>query len=108
MSDKEGRNYELVLLLPPDLEKKDQLSLFQLIEEEIKKEKGKVVEKKDWGRKRLSYKINHHEEGDYFLWQVVFPQPPQLSKINLFFKREERLLRYLWTRTKLAVKGKKS
>lgn len=88
------RNYELVLVLNPELgeeQVKDSLASIQKLIESLK---GKVKKTTDWGKKELSYLIKKHNQGRYFLLLLEFP-PESIVKLEQKFKLEEKLIRYL-------------
>jgi len=98
MVTKESREYELVLVLPPNLPAKEQEVLLKRLKEELKKSGAKVVKEEKWGKKALAYQIEGYQAGVYFCWQVSFSTSPSLKEINLYLKREKNILRYLWVK----------
>ncbi|NOZ63742.1 MAG: 30S ribosomal protein S6 [Caldiserica bacterium] len=93
------RLYEGLLIFRPDLEKEEVEKLTQSFEELLQKEGGKVVEKLDWGVRRLAYPIKKLEEGYYTIFNFE-ASPEAIDKLKTAFKTDERVLRKLITRKK--------
>jgi len=98
MTQEKKWEYEFIFVLPPNLEKQDQTSLFTKVKEVIAKGEGKVVKETDWGQKDLAYPIKDRVRGQYFIWQVSFPKNPSLRNTDLLLNRETNVLRYLWVK----------
>ena len=87
-------DYELTLILDPDLSSEDQKKLIEKIKKIIGDTKGKVEKTNDWGKKELAYPIKKKTTGDYFLWEIK-ADSQQIDKIDKKLKIEEEVLRYL-------------
>jgi len=59
--------YTANIILNPELSDERVKTVLSLIEELVKKGKGEWGEVEEWGRKRLSYRINKKSEGLYYL-----------------------------------------
>lgn len=91
------RNYELVLVLSPDLTP-------QLIKTEISKIKklvegfgGKSKEVVEWGKKEFAYPIKKKLNGFYLFWELELP-PGDVGEIEKNLKAQETILRFLLIR----------
>lgn len=87
-------NYELTLVLDPDLSSEDQKKLTEKIKKIIEDTKGKVEKVNDWGKRELAYPIKKKKMGFYFLWEIKLT-PGDLDKIDKKIKIEEGVMRYL-------------
>jgi len=87
-------NYELTLILDPDLSSEDQKKLTEKIKKIIEDTKGKVEKVNDWGKRELAYPIKKKKMGFYFLWEIKLT-PGDLDKIDKKIKIEEGVMRYL-------------
>lgn len=88
------RQYELVYILNPDLNEKDQKSQIAKIEKLITDLGGKVRKKEDWAKKKLAYPIKKFEEGIYLKLDLDFPEE-KVSEWEQKMKLEEKIIRYL-------------
>lgn len=59
------RDYELVLIINPGLADDAVNSTVDTLKQYITSRGGTVVEVTPWGKKKLSYPIKHHQEGNY-------------------------------------------
>ncbi len=61
------RKYEVLVLLSPTLE---QNNLDKIVKDIESKMGGTIVKKEEWGKKKLAYQIQHHDEATYVLYYV--------------------------------------
>lgn len=91
------RDYELTLVLDPEVSGEKQKKFLAKIKKAVEGLKGKVQETHDWGRKELAYPIKKRNLGLYFLWEIKLPEKgPQ--ELDRKLKLEGDLLRYLLVR----------
>ena len=88
------KDYELTLVLDPDLSSEDQKKLTEKIKKIIEDTKGKVEKVNDWGKRELAYPIKKKKMGFYFLWEIKLALG-DLDKIDKKIKIEEGVMRYL-------------
>ena len=86
------RRYELMVILDPDLEERTIApSLDQFLG--VVRQGGGSVEKVDvWGRRRLSYEINHKVEGIYAILDVT-AEPATVKELDRQLNLNEAVLR---------------
>ena len=96
--------YELTVLIQPDLETK--------IEEPLKKIRdlvasagGKITKEENWGKKKLAYRINKEDFAVYVCMEVELPADAPL-KISNTLNITDEVLRYLLV--KIDPKAKKA
>ena len=87
-------DYELTLVLPGDTTEAKKKKTQEAIEKIVKIIGGKVVKVDDWGKKKLSYKIEKNDSGIFLHYNLkleagVVKMLPQ--KLSL----EENIIRYL-------------
>lgn len=87
------REYELTVLIHPDLENNLEKAL-EKIRGIITENKGKVVSEDNWGKKRLAYTINGQDFAVYMQFQLELPSE-SVNKINSVFNITEESLRHL-------------
>lgn len=92
------KRYEFVFVIRPKLTSPKKKKFLSTLEEELKKEGGKVEKKVEWGEKVLAYPIEKEEKGEYFFWEVSFAKSPKMAELNTFLNRTGEVLRYLWVR----------
>ena len=89
----ETREYELVVLLHPDLEL-DLDSSVKKIEDQIAEQGGKVIKRDNWGKKRLAYSIGQHQFAVYVYFLVQL-EPNKTEVLNRALRLSEEIIRYL-------------
>ena len=87
------RNYEIAVVLHPDLEI-DLATTLEKIENIITKNGGKITKKDNWGKRKLAYKIKKQDWGIYVFYNVEI-DPSKITKINQIFRITEEVIRYL-------------
>ncbi len=88
------RDYELVLVIDPDLAVEDRKKLIIKVKKIIEDLKGKVGGTDDWGKKELVYPIKKKNLGYYFLLAIKLPATAP-AQIENTLKLEEKIIRYL-------------
>ena len=87
------RNYEIAVVLHPDLEI-DLAATLEKIEAIITKTGGKITKKDNWGKRKLAYTINKQDWGIYVFYEVSL-LPNKVTKINQTLRITEEVMRYL-------------
>jgi small subunit ribosomal protein S6 len=98
------RRYEVVFVLAPTLteEEVDQQSESFL---KSAKDKGADVKEVDkWGKRRLAYAINKHNDGYYTVVTLEEPQGAAVAELERRFKVTETVIRFLSVRVDLDEK----
>ena len=94
VEDKELRDYELVLIISPEVEDEKVSTTIENISQFITGKGGIVSEVEPWGRRKLAYPIKHFAEGSYVLSRIkVKPNFTRELKTNL--QISEEVLRHL-------------
>lgn len=88
------RDYELVLVIDPDLAEGNQKKEIAKVKKIIEDLKGKVEKTDEWGKRELAYPIKKKNLGYYFLLAVKLP-PAVPAQIENKLKLEEKIIRYL-------------
>jgi len=78
VEDKQLRNYELVLIISPEVADEVLDTTIDNISQFITGKGGVVSNVERWGKRKLAYSIGHFVEGNYVLTQ--FKLKPALSK----------------------------
>ena len=87
------RNYEIAVVLHPDLEI-DLATTLEKIEKIITKNGGKITKKDNWGKRKLAYKIKKQDWGIYVFYTIEI-DPSGVAKINQTLRITEEIIRYL-------------
>lgn len=87
------RNYELVVLLHPDLEI-DADSAIAKVEKLVTDVSGKIIKRDNWGKKRLAYRIKKHDFAVYVYFKVQL-EPAAVEALENSLGITEEVIRHL-------------
>lgn len=87
------REYELTLLIHPDLEA-DLEPALKKVREIVTANKGTIKKEDNWGKKRLMYKIRGEEFANYVYMEIELPAEAN-AKVQQTLNITDEVLRYL-------------
>jgi small subunit ribosomal protein S6 len=94
-------DYEILLMLDPELPDERQSEIIARVRESIEKDGGRWDAEEPWGRRRLAYEIDHKPEGIYHLLTFA-AEPETLDEISRVLKITDGVMRHMAVRR---VKG---
>ena len=90
-------DYEILLLLNPDLAEEPQAEVVTRVRDLIEKGGGAFTRHDAWGKRKLAYEIDKKGDGNYHL--LLFSAPPEtLDEISRVLKIDDNVMRHLATR----------
>jgi small subunit ribosomal protein S6 len=90
-------DYEILLLLDPELSEERQAEVVARVRELIEKGGGTVDRHDPWGKRRLAYEIDHKQDGIYHL--LTFSSSTEtLDELGRVLKIDDAVLRHMATR----------
>jgi small subunit ribosomal protein S6 len=90
-------DYEILLMLDPDLPEERQTEIVTRAREAIEKDGGSWDNHEPWGRRRLAFEIDHKPEGAYHLLTFA-AEPATLEEISRVLKITDGVMRHLAVR----------
>jgi small subunit ribosomal protein S6 len=90
-------DYEILLMLDPELPEERQTEIVTRAREAIEKDGGTWDNHEPWGRRRLAYEIDHKAEGTYHLL-TFSAEPATLEEISRVLKITDGVMRHLAVR----------
>jgi small subunit ribosomal protein S6 len=92
--DKQLHNYEMVLIISPELAEEKLEAAINNVSQFITERGGTVSNVERWGKRKLAYPVEHFMEGSYVLTR--FSMKPALSReLEANLKISEEVLRHL-------------
>ena len=88
------RNYEGLFIIDADLQTDASKGVVAQIQEMVSKNGGRVESMQDWGKKRMAYKINKKQDGQYVLLNFQLDSN-QTKKMEQALKLNDNIVRYL-------------
>ena len=90
-------DYEILLLLDPDLAEEPQAEVVARIRELVEKGGGTFTRHDVWGKRKLAYEIDKKGEGSYHL--LLFTATPEtLDELSRVLKIDDTVMRHMATR----------
>jgi len=86
--------YEGIFIIKPTLGEQEIKAVLDLVEGEIKKNDGKVIEVKSWGKRELAYSIKKFNEGLYYYMDFE-AVPTTLKDMDRKFRLNDNIVRFL-------------
>jgi small subunit ribosomal protein S6 len=90
-------DYEILLMLDPDLPEERQTEIVTRAREAIERDGGTWDKHEPWGRRRLAYEIDHKAEGSYHLLTFA-AEPATLEEISRVLKITDGVMRHMAVR----------
>jgi small subunit ribosomal protein S6 len=90
-------NYELVLIVSPEVADEDMPDFITKLNDLIGKVGGTVDEVNQWGRRQFAYPIKRFAEGNYILSKVNL-KPSVTKDLEANFRLSGKILRHLLIR----------
>ena len=91
------RQYELMVVLSPDLGEEGADPTLERVQELIAGAGGKVTDVDEWGLRRLAYEIDDHRDGYYTV--IHFDSvPSKINELERGLRLTESIMRFLVVR----------
>ena len=88
------RDYELGFILNPEVNEEQTRAILGRVEQIVANHGGQIVRVNQWGRRRLSYPIDHHRDGYYVFIDMILT-PETVAELDRTLKVSEDVLRHL-------------
>jgi len=90
------KQYELVIVISPEIDQENTDKIVDNISELIKSNEGTIEDLNRWGIKKLAYPIDKFREGNY-ISSLVNIDPSKVNALEGNIKSNEDILRHLLT-----------
>ena len=90
------RNYEIILIVHPDLDDDAFNELINKVKSWISDSGGEITKEDNWGKRRLAYAIHKQREGQYMLLNVQI-DPAFTKELDHNIRFLEPVMRFLFT-----------
>lgn len=85
--------YENVVIIRPDLDDAEVEAATVKLEESIRELGGRILERDDWGKRKLAYSIARYTRGHYVLLSMLLG-PDALEEVQRKMRLDDRILRF--------------
>lgn len=93
-------HYEITYIIKPDMEEDAKKALIDRFDKIITDNGAKVIDSKDWEKKRLAYEIANYKEGIYHIINVDAENDEAINEFDRLSKIEDNILRHMIVRRK--------
>lgn len=90
-----SKHYETVFILTPVLSDDQAKEAAKKFKKTLTDGGAKIVNDENWGLKKLAYPIQKKSTGFYHLVEYTTDSNTAVAELELVFKRDERILRFL-------------
>jgi len=104
VEDTRLRDYELVLIVSPEIEEKDVDTTVDKVSQFVTGRGGVISEVEKWGKRKLAYPIKHFIEGTYVLSRFQL-KPASCIELEANLQISEEILRHLLIKLGNSVTG---
>ena len=91
-------HYEITYIIKPDMEEDAKKALIDRFDKIIIDNGAKVIDSKDWEKKRLAYEIANYKEGIYHIINVDAENDEAINEFDRLSKIEDNILRHMIVR----------
>ena len=89
------RYYETIYIVDPNLENTILEKTMTEIGEELQKTKAKIINHRDWGKKRLAYQVSNQKYGTFILLQFEIEDLNMMKEFDSSLKLNSLVLRHM-------------
>lgn len=85
--------YEIVFIIRPDLDDAEVEATAVKLEEAVAEQRGDLLHRDDWGKRKLAYAIEKYTRGHYVLLDVLLG-PDAVAEIERRMRLDDRIIRF--------------
>ena len=89
------RYYETIYIVDPNLDSTILEKTMTEIGQELEKTKAKIINHRDWGKKRLAYQVNNQKYGSFILLQFEIKELSKMNDFDSWLKLNSLVLRHM-------------
>ena len=89
------RYYETIYIVDPNLENTILEKTMTEIGQELEKTKAKIINHRDWGKKRLAYQVDNQKYGSFILLQYQIKELSKMNDFDTWLKLNSLVLRHM-------------
>ena len=89
------RYYETIYIVDPNLENAILEKTMTEIGQELEKTKAKIINHRDWGKKRLAYQVDNQKYGSFILLQFEIEELSKMNDFDSWLKLNNLVLRHM-------------
>jgi small subunit ribosomal protein S6 len=87
--------YEITYIIKPDIEEEAKKTLIDRYDKILTDNGAKIIDSKDWEKKRLAYEIANYKEGMYHIVNATADDDAALNEFDRLSKIDDNVLRHM-------------
>ena len=97
-----SHEYETIIIVRPDIEDSAVFTIAEKLEEIVKGDSGHILDREDWGKRKLAYPIAKQQRGHYLRMNFLC-QAGLIGEIERRIRNEDNVVRFMTVRLRDAV-----
>ena len=89
------RYYETIYIVDPNLDNTILEKTMNEIGQELEKTKAKIINHRDWGKKRLAYQVDNQKYGSFIILQFEIKELSKMNDFDSWLKLNSLVLRHM-------------
>ena len=92
-----SHEYETIVVVRPDIEDSSVFAIIEKFEQIVLGKGGNILDREDWGKRKLAYPISKHQKGHYV--RVLFLAPSEVvAELERRIRNEDQVIRFMTVR----------
>ena len=97
-----SHEYETIIIVRPDIEDSSVAAIAEKLEQILTSNEGHVLDREDWGNRKLAYPIRKHQKGHFLRLNFLAPAT-LVAEIERRIRNEDQVVRFMTVRLADAV-----
>lgn len=91
----EEKKYEITYIIRPDIEDAAKTTLVERFDKVLADNGAKVIDSKDWSKRKFAYEIGGYNEGTYHVVNLTTDSDAALNEFDRLAKINDDILRHM-------------
>ncbi|WP_172188158.1 30S ribosomal protein S6 [Lentilactobacillus kribbianus] len=91
----EEKKYEITYIIRPDMEDAAKTALVERFDKILTDNGAKIIDSKDWSKRRFAYEIGGYNEGIYHIVNMTTDNDESLNEFDRLSKINDDILRHM-------------
>ena len=91
----EEKKYEITYIIRPDMEDAVKTALVERFDKILTDNGAKIIDSKDWSKRRFAYEIGGYNEGIYHIVNMTTDNDESLNEFDRLSKINDDILRHM-------------
>lgn len=91
----EEKKYEITYIIRPDMEDAAKTALVERFDKILTDNGAKIIDSKDWSKRRFAYEIGGYNEGIYHIVNMTTNNDESLNEFDRLSKINDDILRHM-------------